>query len=168
MMNYGTIASTNRNVQVRAIKIIFNVLHVALPYLNLNAVVTMYKYKKHNIDFIYVTFITRLDMTQSTLHTISPYLDHSLTEQQAVTQFSPEAAMSIDLVAGFSGQTLEQRAALSMVSPKPEVGHQSYFTAILCDQHSMKRPASMMKNLSLFLNYEVMSNMLLTADYVVH
>lgn len=49
------------------------------------------------------TVYSRLDMTQSTPHTISPSLDHSLTLQQAVTQRSAWAATSIFPVDGLFG-----------------------------------------------------------------
>lgn len=61
-------------------------------------------------------------MIQSTPHTISPSLDHSLTLQQAVTQRSAWAAMSISLVDGLSGQTTDKEAAISMVR-SGAVGH---------------------------------------------
>lgn len=79
-----------------------------------------------NLKWVSSTCISRLGMTQTGLCTISPYLDHSLPKPQAATQFSPEAAMSIQLVAGFSRHSLAQEVALSMVSLNPDIAYQSY------------------------------------------
>ena len=54
-----------------------------MPYLNPHVVI-----QKHKINFTYVTCISRLDMTQSTLFTISQSLDRSQALLQAVTQDS--------------------------------------------------------------------------------
>lgn len=59
-------------------------------------------------------------MTQSILFIISPSLDPSLVMQQALTQFLAWAAMSMYLVVGPSGQTMDQEVALSMVRPESE------------------------------------------------
>lgn len=63
----------------------------------------------------------RLAMIQLTLLTISPSLDQCLALQQAVTQISAWAAMSMYPAAGPSGQTMDQEAALFMVSQTQRV-----------------------------------------------
>ncbi len=95
-MNYGAINLTSQNVQVRKTKnyteCSFFGYHI---YFDLNIVI--------EVPFMSHYMYSRQDTTQSALLSTSVSLDHSLTAQQAVTQVSTRAAMSMNLVAGLSG-----------------------------------------------------------------